>query len=216
MQIAVMVVFLVVWLIILWIGSIALEATGMIRSRARFQALSCLTGTGFTTTEAESVVNHPRRRRIATWLIFIGNAGIISGLILMIQYLRSGLVAPSRVAIITLVVVVVLVFLLVRLKIVHGITNAFVKMFRGKTDLHTREFVLQTGDYGIARVGIREDDKPSGKTVKDTIVHQTGITVLAIERGNTVLSPPAPEEAVLPGDFLLCYGKTADILRVTR
>jgi hypothetical protein len=216
MQIAAMLIFLGIWLAILWIGSIALEATGMIRSRARFQALSCLTGTGFTTTEAESVVNHPRRRRIATWLILIGNAGIISGLILMIQYVRSGLVAPSRLAIITLVVTVVLVFLLVRLKIIHGITNTFVKVFRGNKELDTREFVHQLGDYAIARVGIWEDDKPHVRSVKDTTVHQAGITVLAIERGNTVLSSPAPEEAVLPGDYLLCYGKTADILRDAR
>ena len=161
------------------------------------------------------MVNHPRRRRIATWLIFIGNAGIISGLILMIQYVRSGLVAPSRLAIIALVVIVVVVFLLVRLKIVHGITNAFVKMFRGKKELATREFLHRAGDYGIARLGIGEDERLSGRTVKDTPAHQAGISVLAIERGNTTLSSPAPEEAVLPGDFLLCYGKTADILRVT-
>jgi hypothetical protein len=216
MQIVAMLIFLAVWLIILWIGSIALESTGMIRSRARFQALSCLTGTGFTTTEAESVVNHPRRRRIATWLIFIGNAGIISGLILIILYVRSGLAAPSRAAIIALVVIVVAVFLLVRLKVIHGITNAFVKLFRGqdKSELHTEQFLHQAGDYGITRVMVRDDSKTGA--IKDTAVHQAGIAVLAIEREDAVLSSPGPDEAVLTGDYLLCYGKTADILKITR
>ncbi len=37
MQILVMLVFLAVWLLILWIGSIALEATGLERTKARFQ-----------------------------------------------------------------------------------------------------------------------------------------------------------------------------------
>jgi Trk-type K+ transport system membrane component len=65
-------IFAVVWLLIYWLGSIALEATGLERSKARFQTLSALTGTGFTTRQAESVVNHPKRRRIVAWLILIG------------------------------------------------------------------------------------------------------------------------------------------------
>ena len=73
MQVIVFLVFLGVWLLILWVGSIALEATGMQRAKARFQALSALTCTGFTTTEAESIVEHPKRRKIAAYLIFIGN-----------------------------------------------------------------------------------------------------------------------------------------------
>ncbi|MDI6886556.1 MAG: hypothetical protein QMD22_09525, partial [archaeon] len=40
-------------------AAIALMMTGMDEKRARFQALSAFTGTGFTTREAESVVNHP-------------------------------------------------------------------------------------------------------------------------------------------------------------
>jgi len=37
MQVAVMLIFLAIWLIILWLGSIALENTGMARAKARFQ-----------------------------------------------------------------------------------------------------------------------------------------------------------------------------------
>src|SRR4030043_906617 len=103
MQIIGMLIFLFVWLLILWLGSIALEATGMERAKARFQALSALTGTGFTTREAESIVNHPRRRRIATWLIFLGSVGIITFILVMILYLRAGLNAPSPVLIVIII-----------------------------------------------------------------------------------------------------------------
>ncbi len=54
MQILVLLVFLIAWLLTFWLGAIALEITGMERSKARFQALSALSGTGFTTSEAES------------------------------------------------------------------------------------------------------------------------------------------------------------------
>ena len=57
-------------------ASIALMMTGMDKAKARFQSLSAFTGTGFTTKEAEFVVNHPLRRRIVSWLMILGNIGI--------------------------------------------------------------------------------------------------------------------------------------------
>ena len=59
-------------------GAIALMMTGLDEKRARFQALSAFSGTGFTTKEAESVINHPKRRKIITWLMIFGNAGIVT------------------------------------------------------------------------------------------------------------------------------------------
>src|SRR4051812_29277199 len=50
----------------------------MARESARFQARSAFLGVGFTTNEAESIVDHPVRRRIAMWLMWTGNAGIVS------------------------------------------------------------------------------------------------------------------------------------------
>jgi len=66
MQIVVILIAAVVWLLTFWLGSTALGATGMQRIKARFQALSSITGTGFTTRESESIVNHPKRRQITT------------------------------------------------------------------------------------------------------------------------------------------------------
>ena len=60
------------------IATIALTMTGVSRQSARFQARSALTGAGFTTSESESMVNHPVRRRIIMWLMLTGNAGIVS------------------------------------------------------------------------------------------------------------------------------------------
>ncbi|MDY6843439.1 MAG: hypothetical protein SVW57_05045 [Thermodesulfobacteriota bacterium] len=50
----------------------------MDEKKARFQALSAFSGTGFTTKETESIMNHPQRRRIITWIMILGNAGIVS------------------------------------------------------------------------------------------------------------------------------------------
>lgn len=65
-------------LLITYIAGLALIHTGLSKDAARLQARSAFTGTGFTTTESEHVVNHPVRRKILMMLIFLGNVGIIS------------------------------------------------------------------------------------------------------------------------------------------
>ena len=55
----------------------AFVLTGLSKETARFQARSTITGTGFTTDEADHIVNHPVRRRIALVLMLIGNAGLV-------------------------------------------------------------------------------------------------------------------------------------------
>lgn len=62
-------------MLIVRIGSIAFEMTGLDRDKARFQALSCFSGTGFTTREAEQVVGHPQRRKVASFLMILGTPG---------------------------------------------------------------------------------------------------------------------------------------------
>lgn len=60
------------------IAAVALRITGLDEQSARFQSLSAFTGTGFTTSEAESVVNYPIRRRIVMILMITGNFGLVS------------------------------------------------------------------------------------------------------------------------------------------
>lgn len=213
MQIVVMLVFLGIWLLVLWFGSIALEATGMERRKARFQALSALTGTGFTTGEAEAVVNHPRRRSVATWLIFLGNAGIIAFLILVILYVRSGILHPSPVVIAIAVVILLLIVLSIRFGIVDRLSNAVLGAAkRGRTAARqrTQELLYQRGGYGLVRVRLGEE-AAGGIPLHDTGVLGHDVTVLAVERGDEAWPLPSSDHAVEAGDHLLCYGQLDDI-----
>ncbi len=62
------------------IATKALEHTGLSTEAARFQSYSAFTGTGFTTEEAEGVVNHPARRRIVMALMLLRNAGLVTAI----------------------------------------------------------------------------------------------------------------------------------------
>jgi len=62
-------------------AAVALQMTGLNEKKAKFQALSAFTGTGFTSKESELIVNYPKRRQIISWLMILGNAGIVTVII---------------------------------------------------------------------------------------------------------------------------------------
>ena len=69
--------FLILFIILLLalimeIAATALKLTGLDIHMARFQALSALTGTGFTTKETELIMKHRQRRGIIMALMVIG------------------------------------------------------------------------------------------------------------------------------------------------
>jgi len=214
MQILVALIFLAVWLLILWMGSIALETTGLERSKSRFQALSALTGTGFTTTQAEAIVEHPKRRRIVTYLIFLGNTGIVAFIILVVLYARSGIAAPSIFLIVITVVVLLIIALSFWLGLIDKLTNAFLKIGGGNRELSRPvigRVIHQTGDYSLVQIKIGGKADIVGSNLKDTDLKRYDIAVLAIERGEKTLAQPGLEEQLQAGDCLLCYGKSVDI-----
>ncbi|MEP3296290.1 MAG: hypothetical protein ABJO27_07405 [Pseudoruegeria sp.] len=71
-------IILAVSLFVVRIGGTALRLTGLPQDTARFQAISALTGTGFTTREAETLMHHSVRRRVLVGLMFAGHLGVVS------------------------------------------------------------------------------------------------------------------------------------------
>jgi len=192
-------------LVILWAGAIALEATGMERSKAFFQALSALSNTGFTTRQAEDIVEYPSRRRIVSWLIFFGCVGITAFLFLMILYVKAGIAAPSTTHIGLIVGSIVILIILVWTGFIRWLANGILKLFhKGPVNA---EMLHQSQDYGVARIKITEKDK-AGLTVG-----KFKVTVLAIERGDKVITSPKDTEPVQAGDYLLCYGKIDNLTK---
>jgi hypothetical protein len=216
MQIGVMFIFLGLWLLLWWVGSIVLEATGMERGKARFQALSAFSGTGFTTQEAESIVNHPQRRRIAIWLIFLGNAGIVAFLIILVLSIRAALVWPSLIFFGIIVGGILLIIFALWSGLVDKLTNAVLALIRKGGVAPVLLIQQQEGDYAVARLRVTEGTPLGGRSVKDAGFAKRDIVVLALTQGKRVLSLPTMNERLQPGDQVLCYGKLSAIKALTK
>jgi hypothetical protein len=226
------IVTLVVSFIVVRMGAIAFQLTGLEWSLAKFQALSCFTGTGFTTREAELITSNKQRRKIASVLIVLGNAGLV----IMIATLAGSFVPqetimsrlsesylPFRiprylVIWVNLAIIVVVVYGMYRIftheKLARKLTN-FLRKKIIKKEIFKRvsfeELVLATGGYGVSRVIVSAGSPVLNKMLVKSDLRKRDITVLAVVRGEeTIPNPPADTEILL-GDELVCFGKLENI-----
>ena len=214
--------------IIVRIGAIAFQLTGLEWSLAKFQALSCFSGTGFTTKEAELITGHPRRRRIASILIILGNAGFIT----MIASVASAITAqqtlwsklsetllpvsipPYLVRYINLAAIALAVFIIYRLasneKFVTKLTNFLrIRVSKRKNfkPVSFEELLLLSGGYSVSSIDASLCSDLVGKTLMESSLRKSDITVLAIVRDEETISNPPAGTKIRAGDELISFGK---------
>lgn len=214
MSIVLLIIFICVSYLIVRIGAIALEMTGLERSRARFQALSAFSGTGFTTREAELVVSHPRRRKIVTYLMILGNVGIVSVIATFVLSLRQSGFRPS----LNLVIIAASLFVLYRIashqKFAKKLTQKIRQTLRDKLHfekVHVQELLQQSDGYGVATILIGTKCKVAGQTLSESGFKERDLMVLSIERDEGVIPVPKAQNKIQVGDRLTCYGKLESV-----
>jgi Trk-type K+ transport system membrane component len=210
------ILFVSISFLIVRIGAVALQMTGMEWSRAKFQALSAFSGTGFTTSETETVVNHPRRRKIVTYLIIAGNAGVVSVIATFVSTLQTkGFVfRPSINLVIITVSLIVLYKIVSQQKIAHSLTQRINKTLRNRLhfgEVLVEELLQQPGGYGLVTVLIGDESKIIDLALSETGFTAQDLMVLSIERDDEVIRVPKANSKIFAGDRLLCYGRVENI-----
>ncbi len=172
MNLMLFIVIVVASFIVVRIGAIAFELTGLEWSLAKFQSISCFSGTGFTTKEAELVVSNPQRRRIASTLIILGNVGLVTMIATFANTLRPNLllpqfkvpfldlVIPSRLLPwINLLIVSVCIYSIYRIFTHSRFTKKITDTLRArivKNDIikpvSFEELLVATGGYGVSSI----------------------------------------------------------------
>lgn len=201
-------------LIVTRIATIALAHTGLSWESARFQARSAFSGVGFTTSEAEQVVNHPVRRRIVLWLMLLGNAGLVtavSSLILGFIHQDEG-VSQLSFKFVILGGGLLALWGCSRSPWVDRHLNRLIERALARyTQLDVRDYASLmhlAGEYLVAELKVEPRDWLANKSLRTSGLRAEGVLVLGIRRENGLyLGAPAPETAILPGDTLLLYGR---------
>jgi len=197
-------------------GTIALMMTGMDRKKASFQALSAFTRAGFTTREAEAVVNNPQRRRIITWLIILGNAGLVA----VIVSATSSIVSSEGYQVpITIFAIIIGTYLIYKLISRAGFTRrweGFIEQRLIKShafeEVATEDLLHFIEGYGLVRTIITENSPFVGSTVSDVRFLDRDMVILGIERGKDWIPHPKAKVTIEKDDKVIVYGHT-NVLR---
>jgi len=215
-------------LVIVRIGATALMMTGLSRPVAEFQAVSCFFGVGFTTAEAEMIVGHPVRRRMAMHLIIAGNIGITSGLgALIISFMQNepdwldhvlegGDSVSFFVRLGVILTGVTMIALLFRPRIIKVPMERIIRYSlerAGVARVLDYETVLHAKDgFVVAQVEIDAGHPLIGSTLRKSALGERGVLVLGVLRdAGDHIGAPGPETDIQAGDVLTVYGNKAKI-----
>ena len=195
------------------IASVALRLTGLPEQNARFQAMSALTGTGFTTTEAEMVVNYPIRRKIISWLMIFGNLGIVTVLsTLTISFVRTDAEMGAMLVQLTWMVGLTIVFFVVMLnpivdRLFCGLIGFVLEKCTFLGGRHYRRLLQFGNELSISEHQFFASESLSPDQVKAELA---GFSVLAVRRKTGATEAFSLGMSLInPGDSLILFGHDA-------
>ena len=231
MNLVLFIITLLIALVTVRVGAVAFQLTGLEWSLAKFQALSCFTGTGFTTIEAELITASPQRRRIATVLMILGHAGLVALIATFANSINpasmaagikipdvSRVVPPTFLAAANLLIIVAAIYVVfkvfTRTKLARRL-NQFLRDRVVRQDIISQvsfeELAVVTGGYGVSRINMDQENTLVGKSLGQSDLRAKDITVLAIIRAGQTLANPGAETTILLNDGLICFGQLENI-----
>lgn len=212
-----LIVIVIVGLIITRVATVALTLTGMPLQHARFQARSALTGTGFTTTEAESVVGHPVRRRIVMMLMLVSGAGaltVIGTLILSFGGVDTAQGGLRRAAAI-IGSLVALLWIFKSGPVDRALRRVIERLLRrwGDFDIDDYAALLHLhAQWRVAQLPVGPDDWIASRPLGRLRLPDEGIALLGVEREDgTWVGAPKEDLRLVEGDVVVLYGRGAAI-----
>jgi hypothetical protein len=233
MNVLLFIVTIFISFIIVRIGAIAFELTGLEWSLSKFQALSCFTGTGFTTRESELIVGHPQRRRIASVIMVLGNAGLVTLIATFANSLQPNIIVP-KISVpflhlvvpsgilpwVNLLIITASLFFTFKIFIKKKVRERITELLRRSIEkreiikpVSFEDLIVATGGYGLASIDIDAGNATINKTIRKMDLTHKDLTILAILRRGEIMTNPPPTTKIREGDKLICYGKLDDLKR---
>jgi hypothetical protein len=215
--------FLLVYFIIITavieIYVVLFRLTGLKVEISRFQVISLMTGTGFTTGESELILGHPIRRKLATFLILFG----AFSLAVIISSISNFLSEDLRINDVLYVGGgVLLIFGVLKLAFIQNIIS---KSFHKKMmqhielgDLPIRDVFLTDKEDYLLNLHIYKDSSLAFKTINQVISEHNQLEFIAlfIKRGEMKIRRNIYNEKIHEGDQLFLFGEKEVILELLK
>ena len=196
-------------LLIIRVATVVLGLTGMSHESARFQARSAFTGVGFTTSEAESVVEHPVRRRVVMTLMLVGSAGVVTTVASLILSFGGASRGQSVQRALILLAGLLFLYLLARNRhLNHFLARIVIRVMhaRGHETPDYAGLLQLSGGYTVGELHVEPEDWVTGHTLAELRLRDEGVIVLGIHRDHEYVAVPDKDTVIEPHDNLVVYG----------
>lgn len=208
--------FISLYLIIIEIFTILFTLTGMNTSKARFQVVSMLTNSGFTTSESELITSSPLRRKLALGTMLFGYTFALVIVSMLVNAVMASAKSDAKNIILALVYVIIFLILIGILrksnKIKHVfntlIQNVGFKLIFSKNN--NKYFIIDMyGDAVLAELTVTTvPDILQEKTLAESNIHNIyDIIILCIKRNGEIYSSISANDIVQENDTVILFGR---------
>ena len=199
------------------------QLTGLPAERARFQVISLLTGTGYTTRESEVIMASRHRRRLARITMLFGyvfNVTIVSAFINVFLSMKVVRVEQQFFGFLIPLGTVAIIFIFMRVPKIHAWGENLLRryadrIFDRKETFNAVMLVDNISSKSIAQVTLRHiPDEYRGLSLAETGLRaDTGILVMLVEHRGEQTSAAWADTVFEPGDKLTVFGDYSAICK---
>ncbi len=215
--------FIILYWVIAELFTFFFRLTGLPAEKARFQVISLLTGTGFTTRDSEIIMASRRRRRLARITMLFGyvfNVTIVSALVNVFLSMKVTQAEHEFLGFLIPLSTIALMFIFMRVPKIHAwgdhqLRRLADRIFDRKETFNAVMLVDNIGTESIVQVTLRHiPEEYSGQTLAQTRLRpETGIMVMLVEHKGEKPVPAQADTVFTPGDKLTVFGNYKTICK---
>ncbi|WP_353423960.1 cation:proton antiporter regulatory subunit [Christensenella massiliensis] len=210
----------VLYILIIDIFTILFRMSGLTEEKAKFQVISLLTNSGYTTQESELIMGKLLRRRLARTIMLFGyifSITIVTAFVNVVLNLPKAIQEDFWTLTVILAVVFVIFMIVKRVPGAKQRFNDLIEkmgrkwMFRGSVNIVS--VVDQYAKGVVAGVSIAAvPDSIQGKSLGESgLMENFGVRIILIQRGGEVMEYITRDTKIEKGDKLVVFGKLEKI-----
>lgn len=212
-------ILIIVYQVLIEVFTILYRINGINNDTSKFQVISVLTGTGFTTTASETMVLTKKRRSITQRIMFfsyIFNISIVSTFVNIFSSWST--TAKEDIPISIGLTVFIIIFLIIfyktniRKDVIDKLVVKIVNYKKSKKDNFV--FIFDTfGNKVIAEIELKEiKNSMKDKTIEEMrLKDRYHIQLLVLKRKDQIISETSSSTKIQEGDTIVVFGKLKDI-----
>lgn len=210
------IVLLTIFILIVDFFAVLFSLTGVPIEKARFQVVSLLTSTGFTTRESELIVQHPIRRKLALSLMLFSYGSTVTFISFIVNLISKSLINTKSTVMFVVFIVLVTIFLKSSLMAnIEYIVENIVEHSKIWKKLNSKylNIITKHKGYGICEVYLNDTSYLIGKSIRNSRLKDKEIQVLSIDKGHTLINFPSPDYIFEEDDKVTVYGNIKNIYK---